>query len=49
VDSVNSSSDFSYWCIPASGTTLHQKRMPSTHRSHFRQQTAETNCKNEPC
>jgi hypothetical protein len=32
-----------------SETTLHQKRMPSADRTYLRQQTVETNCKNEPC
>jgi hypothetical protein len=50
VDSVNSSSDyFAYLCIPASETTLHQKRIPIVGRSHFQRQTVETNCRNEPC
>jgi hypothetical protein len=45
VESVNSSSD----CIPASETTLYQKRMSVADQSHLRQQTVETNCKNETC
>jgi hypothetical protein len=50
VDSVNSSSNyFAYLCITESETTLHQKRMSIADQSHLRQQTVETNCKNEPC
>jgi hypothetical protein len=50
VDSVNSSIDyFAYLYIPASETTLHQKRMSIAYRSHLRRQTVETNCKNESC
>jgi hypothetical protein len=50
VDSVNSSCDyFAYLCIPSSETTLHQKGMSIADRSHLWRQTAETNCKNEPC
>jgi hypothetical protein len=46
VDSVNFSRDhFAYLCIPASETTLHQKRMSSVDQSHLRWQTVETNCK----
>jgi hypothetical protein len=49
-DSVNSSSNyFEYLCIPASETTLHQKRVSTADRSHLRQQTVDTNGKNEPC
>jgi hypothetical protein len=50
VDSMNTSNDyFAYLCIPASETTLHQKTMSIVDPSHLRRQTAETNCKNEPC
>jgi hypothetical protein len=50
VDSVTSSSDyFAYLCIPASETTLHQKRMSTVERFHLQQQIVETNRKNEPC
>jgi hypothetical protein len=50
VHSVNSSSDnFVYLCIPASETTLHQKRMSNADRSHLRRQNVETDRKNEPC
>jgi hypothetical protein len=43
LDIVNSSSDyFAYLCIPASETTLHQKRMSIVHGSHLRQQIVET-------
>jgi hypothetical protein len=50
VNSVNSSGDyFAYLCIPASETTLHQKRMSIADCSHLQQQTEETNCKNELC
>jgi hypothetical protein len=50
VDSVNSNSDyFTYLCILASETMLHQERMAIADRSHVRRQTAETNCKNELC
>jgi hypothetical protein len=48
VDSVNSSSNYlAYLCIPASETTLHQKRMSGADRSHFSWKNVETNCKNE--
>jgi hypothetical protein len=45
VDSVNSSCDyFAHLCIPASETTLQQKRMSIADRSHLRRQTVETKC-----
>jgi hypothetical protein len=48
VDSVNSSSDyFAYLCIPASETTLHQKRISIVNRSRLRRQSVKTKCKNE--
>jgi hypothetical protein len=34
--------------IPASETTLHQKRMSVADGSHLRRQAVETDCKNEP-
>jgi hypothetical protein len=49
VDSVKSSNNyFAHLCIIEGETTLHQKRMSITDRSHLRRQTVETNCKNEP-
>jgi hypothetical protein len=49
VHSMNSSSDyFAYLCIPASETTLHQKRMPTADRSQLQRHAAEINSKNEP-
>jgi hypothetical protein len=50
VDSMNSNSDYvAYLYIPASETTLHQKRMSTADRSQLQRQTVETNCKSEPC
>jgi hypothetical protein len=50
VESFNSSTNyFAYLCIPASETTLYQKRMIVVDQCHLQRQAVETSCKNEPC